>query len=104
MCEFTDYKRELLGDLGTQAIGHFFYHWGEDSAPAILAPYKHRYCETQHGSAYGKIGTYLFDLEFEIVALLHKDEDEFTDDDNEFLVAVGNEVEHLIEAIDNVRS
>lgn len=97
---FTDRKRELLGDYGAQAVGHFFFRWDEESAPAVLAPYKYRICEKQHGSAYSEISQYLLDREFEIADLLNLDDRDLTESDEEYLKEIGQEVARLIEAID----
>jgi len=43
----TAITAEQMDPIARQAVGHFIEGWGEDDAPAILNPWKHRYTENR---------------------------------------------------------
>jgi hypothetical protein len=53
-----------------QAIGHFFKGWKEDSAPAILNPWKYGYTNDRSFDLYSEWSEFLLDREFGIMDAL----------------------------------
>ena len=90
--------RKALGDIGTQAIGHFFYKWKEDSAPAIIDPYRNLYCDTRYGNAYSEFSAFLLDHEFAILEILNSDI--LATDDFRFLCWIGKQCDEILNMID----
>ena len=87
-----------LGDIGVQAVGHFFLNWPTESAPAVLAPYKYHYCRTQHGSAYAELSALLLDEEHIIADILGRPY--LDEDDHQYLRELGTKCAELIDNID----
>jgi hypothetical protein len=89
----------LLDDVAKQAYGHFILGWGEDSAPAILNPYKHGYANKQHGSAYSEFSKYLLDEEQYLVALGHQSK--FDKKDREYIKKFNKHCDDILANIDD---
>lgn len=94
----NDNLRNLLNETALEGIGHFFFNWDEECAPRILAPYKYRFCEKQHGTAYPEFSQYLLAREWGVREML--DKTEYNDEDRDFIGAVNEACESILNSID----
>ena len=84
-----------LNDVAMEAVGHFFFGWGEEDAPHILAPYKYRLCNKQHGDAYSEFSSLLLDQETQVLQFL----DGVTD--KEFIDNLNRDCIEIFDSIDD---
>lgn len=59
-----------LSDIALEAVGHFMLGWGEDAAPSILNPWKHRITEDRSLDLYPDFSEIIMDNEMALGAML----------------------------------
>lgn len=63
--------RNRLNDTAIQAVGHFMLGWGEEDAPAIINPWKHRYTDKRYLDQYPDFSELILDYEYSLASMLN---------------------------------